>query len=318
MGKYICRKKIAVCILAYNRLSLLRETITSVFNSSCKDYKLFILNDNSTDGTNDYLTSLKKEKEFIEIRHKKNIGMGENANYILNNIDAKYYLMLHDDDILEVDYLNEVLNLADSESDIAVVGTGICTINENGKKVEEIVYPGFKIPIIMDDKEYLKNHIDGLAFPWSGSLLNSKKIGNLRFNFLEHPYCADTVFLNTLILGNKVAYIPKALFNSRFHKDQVTKKMQKTDLDLLFKEWVFDFEFYRKILKEKEFDKSYIKKHNIAINTIMLHLLITSPNFKYYFKFLFSKYFKILLLSPKNILRVFYKFFKLLNKFQKK
>jgi len=314
--KITCEKKLAVCILAFNRLGLLKQTIDSVFNSSSDDYQIFILNDNSTDGTSEYLDNLKKEKNIIEIRHKNNIGMGRNANYVIENINAKYCLILHDDDILEKDFIKEMLKLVEKDENIAIAGTGLNTIDGNNNIVETIIYNKYDKAVILDYKEYFYDHVDGLTFPWSGSLIRMDKIKNQRFDFGAHPYCADTVFLNSLIIGNKVGYIPKPLFNSRFHKNQVTKKIQNKNFGSIYKEWVFDFEFYRKIFKENNFGKDIYKKHNLATNRIMLHLIIIAPNFKYYFKFLFSKYFHLFLLSPKNTLRVFYKFFKLLFHFK--
>ena len=47
--------KINCVIVTYNRLSLLKECISALKNQTYKINKIYIINNNSTDGTSDYL-----------------------------------------------------------------------------------------------------------------------------------------------------------------------------------------------------------------------------------------------------------------------
>ncbi|MCL6087395.1 MAG: glycosyltransferase family 2 protein [Actinobacteria bacterium] len=310
--KIINNKKVAVCILTYNRVNYLRKTVASVFNSNYDDYCLYVLNDNSTDNTYEYLKEIKKDFDFREIKHPNNIGMGANANWVLDNINSEFCLMLHDDDILEPDYMNKVLAIMEKEEDISIGGTAFNTINEDGNIIEQIKYKNIYNPSILSFKDYYYHHIEGLAFPWSGTMIRMVKVGDNRFDFDSHPYCADTVFLNAIIIGNKIAYVPEILFNSRVHKNQVTQQMQRKNLYFIYNEWVFDYGLYKKIFKDNNFEKIFFKKLKIAFNRTLFNLLIISPDLKCYFKFLLSKDFNIFYQSFRNFLRIIYKFFKLL------
>ena len=108
-----CDKKLAVCILTYNRKDLLKNAIESVIASDSQDYRIYVFNDNSTDGTNEYLDLIKKIYPIIEIRNKVNLGQFGNANYVIENVNAKYCIFLHDDDKISSEHIKESLELAE-------------------------------------------------------------------------------------------------------------------------------------------------------------------------------------------------------------
>ena len=135
--------------------------------------------------------------------------------------------------------------VAESDDDIAIVGTGYNAINENDEKIEELIYRKFSEPVIFSDKEYFYHQIDGLSFPWSGTLINMKKVNDFRFDYDNHPICCDTIFISNLAVNNKVGYIPKPLMNYRISKYQAT---QSWNFEFLFKEWNFNFYFYKKLI----------------------------------------------------------------------
>ncbi len=57
--------KINCVIVTYNRLSLLKECISALKNQTYKINKIYIINNNSTDGTSDYLQELIADSQFV-------------------------------------------------------------------------------------------------------------------------------------------------------------------------------------------------------------------------------------------------------------
>lgn len=66
--------KINCVIVTYNRLSLLKECISALKNQTYKINKIYIINNNSTDGTSDYLQELIADSQFVIINLPQNIG----------------------------------------------------------------------------------------------------------------------------------------------------------------------------------------------------------------------------------------------------
>jgi GT2 family glycosyltransferase len=63
-------KKIAVVLVTYNRLYLLKECLTSLRKQTYKPDKIIIINNDSTDGTTDWLD----EQTDLEVIHQANLG----------------------------------------------------------------------------------------------------------------------------------------------------------------------------------------------------------------------------------------------------
>lgn len=65
-------EKIAVVVVTYNRLALLKECIEGIQKQTQPFEKLIIVNNGSTDGTSEYLQSI--ENHYIQIIHQENVG----------------------------------------------------------------------------------------------------------------------------------------------------------------------------------------------------------------------------------------------------
>ena len=307
------KKKIAVCILTYNRINLLKRAIRSVLNSRYKDFQLIVFNDNSKDGTNEYLDTLTNGDSIIEIRHKKNLGQINNSNfmldYICNNSEFDFFLILHDDDLISKYLIEEKIKIMSLDKDIAIVGSAwnIIDDNENIKKTNS--YQEFKNTVILTDREYFLHHFKGLAFPWTGVLYRKSKINSYKLNNF-YGNGADVIFLAEVILGNKVCYIPRTLYNYRVHQNQ--QSSLRKDLHYNYELWIKIFTFYRNLVSEKFNEKDCIDNLKIANNKTMLYFILESENLNFFFKMLTSKYLTIRFIKLKDYLRIIKKFFKLL------
>lgn len=303
-------KRIAVCILTYNRLEFLQRTLNSALDSSCKDFHIYVFNDNSTDGTSEYLKELDKQKDYITvINNEENLGQFRNANSVLDSIESEFIMFLHDDDKIGNKHLKNCLELIDRDEDIAVVGTGWQMIDAEGKIIQINKYNGFKHQIILSDSDFIYQHIRGLQFPWSGTLIRADKIGKTKFDYY-YNHSADIPFLLNIIKGNKTGFIPDATFSYRQHDEQNSAVKSFEDR---YNEWIRIFDFYSNYLSGVNDTKENRKALKMANTKTSFMNLMDSPDFNYYFKILSDyKYFNIFYLKPLNWLRVIKKFLKLL------
>jgi glycosyltransferase involved in cell wall biosynthesis len=302
-------KKIAICILTFNRIKFLKQTIDSVLSSEFKNYRIFVFDNNSSDGTGDYLSLLDKNKTITVINHRDNLTQFESSNYILENIKSEYIILLHDDDTINKSHLDNSFKLIESDKNISVVGTGWNMIDEDNNFVKEALYANIKNEIIFNDSDFIYHHIRGLQFPLSGALIRMDKVKDLRFDY-NYGHYADTPFLIKLTRGNNVGYIPKLLFNYRVHKDQIS---QAGKFEALYSDWLNIFDFYKNYLSEVNNTKENFKILKKANTKTNFANIIASPNLKYFFKIIFrNEYFNIFFLKPKELFRIIHKFFKLL------
>ena len=105
--------KFDIVIPTYNRVKLIEKTINSVKNQNYSNWNLYILNNGSTDNTEDFIKTLLSEKIHY-VCNDTNIGMVRNWLKGITEIgQEKYVVLLSDDDELCLDFLfsaNESIN----------------------------------------------------------------------------------------------------------------------------------------------------------------------------------------------------------------
>jgi len=103
--------EITICIPTYKRPKLLKEAIESAIKQETNIPYRIIVVDNDDDFKND--ENLRVIESFNDIRisyykNKKNLGMFGNCNRCGELATTKWFALLHDDDFLKSNYINEV------------------------------------------------------------------------------------------------------------------------------------------------------------------------------------------------------------------
>lgn len=108
-------KEVAVVLVTFNRLELLKKSINSVLSQTTPVKKIFIINNHSTDGTENYLKGYQNDNRFKVINLKENLGgaggfsAGLKAAYGDGPYD--YYWIMDDDTLPEPDALKNLLKV---------------------------------------------------------------------------------------------------------------------------------------------------------------------------------------------------------------
>jgi len=117
--------KIAVIILTYNRYSEVLRAIKTVINQKSIDYHIFIFDNCSKVSIEKQLSTY---KNITYIRHKKNIGFGNNLGFAIRYVKNKGYLysfLLGDDDMLAYEnVLSDMHKLFKDDSNVHVARGG--------------------------------------------------------------------------------------------------------------------------------------------------------------------------------------------------
>src|SRR5688572_12313735 len=86
----------SVVIPTFNRAHLLADTLESVFNQTFTDYEVIVVDDGSTDSTQQYLGSLDARIIFLT---QSNHGPGAARNLGARHAQAEYLVFLDSDDV---------------------------------------------------------------------------------------------------------------------------------------------------------------------------------------------------------------------------
>jgi len=111
---------VSVCVPVYNTSRFLEQCLESLFNQTIADKCEFIIvNDCSTDNSMEILQNVSGKHKNLSIQiisHEHNRGLAAARNTALNASTGKYCLNIDSDDCCELNYAEELLNIADKEN----------------------------------------------------------------------------------------------------------------------------------------------------------------------------------------------------------
>ena len=111
---------ISVIIPTYNRKDLLVDAIRSIMAQKPKNYEVIIVDDGSTDGTEEYIKSLNLPVRFFE---KNNGGVSAARNFGVKEARGEYLAFLDADDLWMEGFLSSVMDYFELHSGVSIVYT---------------------------------------------------------------------------------------------------------------------------------------------------------------------------------------------------
>jgi glycosyltransferase involved in cell wall biosynthesis len=218
--------KIDIFLPCYNSSSTLPQTIKSIYSQTFKNFRVVLVDNNSTDNSVEIFRSLGDDR-FKYKCHTETVSLGENFNRCLQYVASDYYCIMHTDDEYLPNYLEEMLSEMENYPCADFSFCNVNIIDKNSKK---------KISI----KNIFKNHSSSLEKEYYGCdgldwiseynkiitpsimyrrtdfTVNSKFSCELKF-VLDWDY-----YFRALKEGKRFLHVNKTLFNYRIHEKQQT------------------------------------------------------------------------------------------------
>jgi len=113
--------KVAIIVPCYNQGEYLAECLESVFQQTFSDWICIVVNDGSTDKTQDVVERFRQRDHRIYYFKQSNQGVAAARNNGINSCDSEFILPLDADDRLARSYLETTVKVLMSDRDINVV-----------------------------------------------------------------------------------------------------------------------------------------------------------------------------------------------------
>ena len=81
------------------------QALQSALAQDYPNLEVVVCDNASTDGTQEYMEAM-TDPRLRYVRHAENIGANANFNSCLENADGHFFLMLHDDDLLDPTFVS--------------------------------------------------------------------------------------------------------------------------------------------------------------------------------------------------------------------
>ena len=204
--------KVSICIPTYNRKDSLKETLESISAQTYKDYEVVIVDDGSTDGTEQMI-----KQNNLPIRYfwQENQGEPSARNKLLELAKGQYLTFIDSDDLLFPGAIEELVNLVEHNASDIIAYSSYIGIDEQGKEVKRKWHKQPSGNIAADLFEYIYVHS-------CGTMCKKKLLEDAGGFDISLPVCSP--YALWLKLSLKYNFIPssKPTFKRRRHSDNLS------------------------------------------------------------------------------------------------
>ena len=220
-------------ICAYKESPYLEECIKSILNQTVKS-NVYI----TTSTPNDFIEALAEKYKLKLFINNGEKGIGQDWNFAVSKSETDYITVIHQDDIYNEKYLEEIVNKLEKGKDFVIAFTNYREI-KNGEVIP--------LTINLRIKKFLQ-------FPLR--FFQRSKFWKRRALSFGSSICCPSVTINTKIAGktpyktelkcdldwdtweemtkykSRFLYIPKELMQHRIHEDSETSNLIKNNIRL--------------------------------------------------------------------------------------
>jgi len=198
------KPRFSIIMATYNRAHLLPRAVTSILGQTYQNFELIIIDDGSSDNTDEVVESFRGDNRVICYKNKENAGLEASLNKGLDSSSEDYVIFLDDDDELLSDTLETAV-----DKFAALATTGVRTIRFDGVDALTGKVTGRGI-----DKDGYMSYEDQLCGVISGNYLeviDRSLFGEFRFDEKGWGETASLLWLKVLYQA-KVFHVAKAAY----------------------------------------------------------------------------------------------------------
>ena len=130
---------VTIAIPTYNRAdAYLSEALESAVSQTYQNIEIIVSDNCSTDKTEMVVRGFSDAK-IRYFRQEKNIGANNNFNCCIEQAGGSYVLLLHDDDLIDPDFVEVCMKTAGFSEDFGLIRTGMRRIDAVGNVLSENV-----------------------------------------------------------------------------------------------------------------------------------------------------------------------------------
>ena len=250
---------ISIIIPVYNVEKYLEQCLKSIFNQSYNNIEVIIVNDGSTDKSEQIIKKYAKKYTNLIYIKQENQGVSKARNLGISMANGDYIVFIDPDDFLELDALENMYSKAkENDLDLVIIGyKEVYDDNIEGKdtikvlnKSEYKVYYGNEVANMM-------LRLEILGFSWD-KMFKTKLIKEKNLEFEDNRYVEDWYPMFVQVFNSKkIGFINKPLYNYRQRGSSTVHKRNE--------KYLIDYSYaVSNIIK-------YIEKNNWCLNTEDIH-----------------------------------------------
>lgn len=200
---------ISVIMSVFNGDKFLKQAIESILNQTFTDFEFIIINDGSTDNTENIINNFNDDR-IVKINNEKNIGLVKSLNIGLEIAKGDLLARMDADDVSYNNRFKEQVEFMDKHEEVGVLGTQVNHVDVLGNLIAVT-----NLPITHPDIVWRMLFNCPIIHPtvlMRADLI--RKIGGYDINY---KHIEDTELWSRLIDKTKMNNLKEVLYDRRLH-----------------------------------------------------------------------------------------------------
>lgn len=224
---------VSIIIPAFNRATLIGETLDSILAQTYTNWECIIVDDGSTDNTVETIEMYCKKDKRLQLvrRNREPKGAPTCRNIGLSNAKGEYINFFDSDDIMHKDFLSIKLQaIKDYNVDFVVCQASMFfgSFNDSTQSCKESIHP-------IESKQPFVDHLTGkITFYTPGPLWKRKLLTNNLFEETDKLFQEWSAYNKILIENINYKAINIPLFHYRQHDNSIKKNLNDFSNDRIF------------------------------------------------------------------------------------
>lgn len=222
-------KKVSVIVPVYNSQDSIQRCINSILRQTYNNLEIIIVNDGSTDKTEEICKKITNNDDRVKYYYKNNSGVSETRNFGLEKATGDYIAFVDADDFIE-ENMYEIMLKEIGNANIIICNCFLVTNNRKIKsniKMTNSTYGQLNEMIKNVNNQDINRYVNP---PWN-KLIERKLIieENIMFNS-EISVGEDLLFnLMCMKLSKEIKTIDKELYNYTINNDGLSTKTRNIE-----------------------------------------------------------------------------------------
>lgn len=248
---------ISIIVPIYNVSKQLSRCIDSILNQEDTDFELILVNDGSTDNSEEICDIYAMNDKRVKVIHKENKGVSHSRNVGLKHANGRYVVFIDSDDYIEKSMIEKLKYIIENEQNPDWIVWGYNILNEEGVVVNKINLDNRTYNL--KNKRQLYSTIESKTFGYVWTCaFKLEIIKNNAMSFNENvSLMEDLIFTYRYFqYCNRVVTTSQIKYNYiRYNGNATLSKKKNKNIFDIFLEII---ECKEKVLIDLEFEKSYI------------------------------------------------------------
>jgi glycosyltransferase involved in cell wall biosynthesis len=256
--------ELTLILLTYNRLAYLKKTVQSCIDQTNKKFNLIIVDNSSTDGTDEFLRELKNQYfgNLQIIINPQNMGPQYSSFIALDIVNHKGWVtFVGDDDLLSKDFVDKYYTARNENPNVSCIMFSTSEIDESDKLKSKHINPNFSFLPEEAFCELSTGRIRPAGI--SGFIFPAKIYEHRTKPIREYPkgYLVDTMLCLLASINNGLSTRSDICYLRRIWSGQVSNISHSSMLDYFQALIMFDNDL-REMLLQKKYN-NILKLHKI-------------------------------------------------------